>query len=413
MEYIPPSSQNAYYQNYYNQQNYVIYNNRSNYIPNAPNYYPNGGNRYGQVPNPNASSPNIYPTYGNIQQMQPIRLDNAINKSSYSSSNRDLILDTILDNFSEKQDNAVFLQSLSSEKIFFVMKNLVARLVNKTYKIPLIIYLPQSFPNSPPEFYIQKKPKVGINNHYYKNDYIIDPNTFKIYTDKICAFNPSKNNLDEIIEALKKKFSKDFPIFQDKNSANNQMLPFSPANPDLRKANQVIVESNKMTNKQALNLAKQQTKDIVLKKYQEFKNKYKVTENYYELNTINNIVKLKAGNNANGNENPMIDSLNYLKGIKQKLIDIENGLNQEMQNCGSQKKTPLEKCDDLIKIKDDEDMRLLMMKKAIEDYLVCLKKGFERRVVSFQDMVNQTRELSREIFSIDYLRTQRKNSNYF
>ena len=75
------------------------------------------------------------------------------------------------------------------------MKNLVAGLVNKTYKIPLIIYLPQSFPNSPPEFYIQKKPKVGINNHYYKNDYIIDPNTFKIYTDKICAFNPSKNRI--------------------------------------------------------------------------------------------------------------------------------------------------------------------------------------------------------------------------
>ena len=313
----------------------------------------------------------------------------------------------------EKQDNNVFLQSLSSEKIFFVMKNLEAILVNKTYKIPLVIYLPQSYPNSPPEFYILKKPKIGINIHYNKNDYIIDNNSFRIYTDKICAFNPSKNNLDEIIEALKKKFSKDFPIFQDKNSANNQMLPFSPANPDLRKANQVIVESNKMTNKQALNLAKQQTRDIVLKKYQEFKNKYKVTENYYELNTINNIVKLKAGNNANGNENPMIDSLNYLKGIKQKLIDIENGLNQEMQNCGSQKKTPLEKCDDLIKIKDDEDMRLLMMKKAIEDYLVCLKKGFERRVVSFQDMVNQTRELSREIFSIDYLRTQRKNSNYF
>jgi hypothetical protein len=345
--------------------------------------------------------------------MQPIRLDNAINKSSYSSSNRDLILDTILDNFSEKQDNKVFLQSLSSEKIFFVMKNLEARLVNKIYKIPLVIYLPQSYPNSPPEFYIQKKPKIGINIYYNKNDYIIDNNSFRIYTDKICAFNPSKNNLDEIIEALKKKFSKDFPIFLDKNSANNQMPPFSPANPDLRKANQVIVESNRMTNKQALNLAKQQTRDIVLKKYQEFKNKYKVTENYYELNTINNIVKLKAGNNANGNENPMIDSLNYLKGIKQKLIDIENGLNQEMQNCGSQKKTPLEKCDDLIKIKDDEDMRLLMMKKAIEDYLVCLKKGFERRVVSFQDMVNQTRELSREIFSIDYLRTQRKNSNYF
>ena len=145
---------------------------------------------------------------------------------------------------------------------------------------------------------------------------------FGVIGDKYSTINQKKEvyvldhidkytNKDKIIEALKKKFSKDFPIFLDKNSVNNQMPPFSPANPDLRKANQVIVESNKMTNKQALNLAKQQTRDIVLKKYQEFKNKYKVTENYYELNTINNIVKLKAGNNANGNENPMIDSLNY------------------------------------------------------------------------------------------------------
>ena len=35
-------------------------------------------------------------------------------------------------------------------------------------------------------------------------------------------------------------------------------------------------------------------------------------------------------------------------------------------------------------------------------------KGYEKKLVSFNDMVNQTRELSREIFSIDYLRTQRK-----
>ena len=69
----------------------------------------------------------------------------------------------------------------------------------------------------------------------------------------------------------------------------------------------------------------------------------------------------------------------------------------------------LKKCDELIKIKDDEDMRLLIMKKVLEDYLVYLKKGYEKKLVSFNDMVNQTRELSREIFSIDYLRKQRKN----
>ena len=107
----------------------------------------------------------------------------------------------------------------------------------------------------------------------------------------------------------------------------------------------------------------------------------------------------------------MNESLNVLKNIKQRLSYIENGLNQEMQNYGVNK-TTLEKCDELIKIKDDEDMRLLMMKKTIEDYLAYLKKGYERKVVSFNDMVDQTRALSRELFTIDYLRSQRKFQNY-
>ena len=104
----------------------------------------------------------------------------------------------------------------------------------------------------------------------------------------------------------------------------------------------------------------------------------------------------------------MIESRNVLNNIKQRLINIENDLNYEIQTIGNSNKTALEKCDELIKIKDDEDMRLLIMKKVLEDYLVYLKKGYEKKLVSFNDMVNQTRELSREIFSIDYLRTQRK-----
>ena len=116
----PQGSQDAYYQNYYGQ----IYN-RSNYNPNPQNpYYPNGGYGYGN-PNPNASSPQIYQNNNrNPQIMQPIKLDVAMNKSSYSSSNRDIIFETILDNFSEKKENKVYLQSLSNNKIFIIVKRI-------------------------------------------------------------------------------------------------------------------------------------------------------------------------------------------------------------------------------------------------------------------------------------------------
>ena len=53
-------------------------------------------------------------------------------------------------------------------------------------------------------------------------------------------------------------------------------------------------------------------------------------------------------------------------------------------------------------------MKFLIMKKILEDYLIYLKKGYERKIVNFDVMVNQTRALSREIFTIDYLRAQRK-----
>jgi len=340
-----------------------------------------------------------------------MKLDIALNKSSYSSTNRDIILETMLDNFSDKKEDKVYFQSLSNEKIFVIMKSLSCKLVNKTYNIPMVIIIPSSYPNSPAEFYIHKKPKVGISKVYYENQKIIDTKTFKINTDYICPFNPSRNNLGQIIEALKKKFGNDFPIYSDKNSNSNQAPPFGPNNPDIRKMNEVIIESEKLTNKQVVELIRKQTRDIVLRKYNDTKGKYKLNENYKELKTINDIFKLKAGNSLNGNEHPMNESLNFLKNIKQKLTSIENGLNQEMQNYNNNK-TTLEKCDELIKIKDDEDMKLLMMKKTIEDYLAYLKKGYERKVVSFNDMVYQTRALSREMFTIDYLRAQRKFQTY-
>ena len=53
-------------------------------------------------------------------------------------------------------------------------------------------------------------------------------------------------------------------------------------------------------------------------------------------------------------------------------------------------------------------MKFLIMKKILEDYLIYLKKGYERKIVNFDVMVNQTRALSREIFTIDYLGAQRK-----
>ena len=396
------------YQNYY-----PGYGSQPHYQPPAQRpYYPNGGYGYGSNPPPqpmyNPSAPPQYSNYRGAQSMQPLNLDYALNKASYSSNDRDFILDTILDCFSGRE-NKVYFQGNSNDKVFIINRTLNVKLNNKSYKVNIIIHLPPQFPNYPPEIYCLKKPKVGINK-YYLEQQIIDQSSFRIIIDKICRYNPSKNNLREILDAIQSSFAHNFPIFSDKNSNQIHEI-FCKANPDFKRMNEVIVKSEKITDKQVEDLVRNQAKECVKNKLNSFNSKYNIDKNYKELKTINDITKLNAGNSLNGNEHPMNESLNVLKGIKQQLADIENGLNKEIQYSSSQNKTTLEKCEELIKVNDGEDMKFVIMKKTIEDYLAYLKKGYEKKLVSFDEILSQTRALSREIFSIDYLRKQRKLYN--
>lgn len=387
------------YQNYYGP---------GNYQPQPQPYYPNGGYGYGQNPNQirNPSAPPSYNNYLNARPNQTLTLDEALNKSSYSLNNRDIVLETVLDCFSGS-DNKVYFQDNSSDRVFIIRKTLGLKLNNKSYNIHIIIHLPPQYPNYPPEFYMNKKPKVGINKLFLEQQ-IIDQNSFRINIDKLCRYDPSRNNVENLIQAIQSRFMNNFPIYQDKNSNQTQEI-FCKANPDLRRLREVIVKSEKITDKQVVELVRSQTKEVIKNKYNSFKSKYNLEKNYNELKTINDITKVMSGKSLNGNENPMNKSLNVLKNIKSQLLDIENNLRQELQNSSNQNKTTLEKCEELIKVKDEEDMNFVVMKKTLEDYLAYLKKGYEKKIVSFDEMVNQTRALSRQIFSIDYLRSQRKS----
>ena len=154
---------------------------------------------------------------------------------------------------------------------------------------------------------------------------------------------------------------------------------------------------------------RKQTKDILWAKYDDYKQKYKIEQNYYFLKNFSESSKKDSQSSSFNESDPLNQQLESLKRIKQNLNQIENGLNIEIQNMESKERGPFEICEDFVKIKDEKDLEYIIMKKTIEDYLVYLRKGYEKKLVSFDDMVNQTRSLSREIFSIDYLRKQRKN----
>ena len=382
--YIPPSNQNIY-----------------GYVAPQPHY---GGQVYGQNPLPYQQEPARnynYNNYRNVESYQPLNLNFALEKSAYPPYNRDYIKNFIINDYFENNDAKVYLQ----EKLFVIIYTLNISFNEKSYKIIIYIHIPELFPNYPPEIYVQKKPKTGLNKTYFSK---INPQDFKVNTDYFGKFEPSLNSIQNIVNSIKDSFNVDFPIYRDNS---NKMEPeiFGKNNINRNRANEIIIESDNFTEEQFQTYMKNQTKDILRGKLSDFEQKYKTSQNYKELLNINAIVKKKSDNKNASSAVPMSQDLNNLKKIKDELNGIEEGLQQEIQQIQNENKTSFEKCDEFIKIKDEKDMEYAAMRKSIEDYLVYLRKGYEKKVVSFNDMVNNTRMLSRELFSIDYLRKQRRN----
>lgn len=403
-----------YYSNPPYQQNYgYYYHNYSQPSYAAPVYRPNPEYQ-GSYPNPspppsytnqNSNINSIYNNNKKITNLQPLDLNEALSKSSYPKHLHDFIKNFIIDEYFGNKDAKVYFQSLSDEKLFVVEYQLPINFNKKIYKVNIFMYIPKLFPNYPPEFYIEKKCNTGLNDSY-ENE--IDKSTFKINIDKICRYNPEKNNVGEIINILKSRFNKTFPIYKDSKNTSIYEI-YDKNNLDKSKVNEIKITSDKFNDEQLLKFMRKQTKDILWAKFDDYKQKYKIEQNYYFLKNFSESSKKDSQSSSFIEGDPLNQQLESLKRIKQNLNQIENGLNIEIQNMETKERGPFEICEDFVKIKDEKDLEYIVMKKTIEDYLVYLKKGYEKKLVSFDDMVNQTRSLSREIFSIDYLRKQRKN----
>ena len=46
---------------------------------------------------------------------------------------------------------------------------------------------------------------------------------------------------------------------------------------------------------------------------------------------------------------------------------------------------------------------MLIQQKILDDYLVYLRKGYEKKVIDLHHMIDKTRLITREIFNLTYL----------
>jgi hypothetical protein len=393
-----------YYQQGYDPQN-IYQNNNNVYRQNYPYPYPNKNQTTGYANsnlvyppnnNPSANTNNIY-----SKNIQTISLEQALTQSSYPKNRHKLLRDLLLCEYIGNPEAKVYFQYMSQEKLFVVLYILSIPLGQKKYNIEIYMYIPRTYPDSSPEFYIMKIKGTSIHDYYIKNK-IINGQTFQIYIDKISKFNPTKINISEIINALKNHFNEAFPIFKDKNL---KTYDYNGKNYiDKNTLKEIIIKSDNFNEAQLLHFMRNKAKNLVNDLYYKYNKKYNPKIYYDDLRQM----KMELDSSSNSGKNPMNKQVESLRKIKGELNKIEKDIKADIQNISNSKRNALTKCDELIKIKNENDLKLLIKRKILEDYLIFLKKGYEKKVVSLHEMLEQTRMLTREILSIDYLRQKLK-----
>jgi hypothetical protein len=335
--------------------------------------------------------------------------------------------------------------SENGENIFVTEYSLTIELNGKNYRIYVLVYFPILFPNYPPEFYIEKTNSVCVNNKYL--DGKINPNDLKINIDYFGKFDANKNNVSEIIDNLVASFNQDFPVYKGSNNADNVnssgrcvfdkfkanliILPKNPKsyssnnissfrpeqkngfkniNLDVKNNPSVFEIKGPFNDTTFLQFIRKQTKDIIGYNYVEFKEKYNLNGDLEDLRGLNNISKKRFNTDNLHKKNEQLKSqLEALKKVKNQLKEYEQKIEQDVKECQNSGNNTFEKqCEKIINIPNPKDMEFLVKIKCMEDYLVYLKKAFERGIIKFDDTVSSTRALSRQIFNMNYMRSKFK-----
>lgn len=390
------------HQNYYQNRNYGYGPAYQNPYPNRyqPSGYANSNQAY---PSSNNHNSNFNPNSVYSKNSQNISLEQALTQSSYPKNRHQSLRDLLLCEYIGNEEAKVYFQYMSQEKLFVVIYTLSIRLGEKRYNIDIFMYIPKTYPDASPEFYISKQKGACIIGDYIKFR-MINEQTFQIYVEKFSRFNQAKNNMSEIINAIKNRFNETFPVYKEKNTKKYDNYGKNYLNKNTLK--QIIIKSDTFNDVQLMHFMRNKVKNLVHNGYYNYKKKYKPTKYYDNLKQM----KVELDSSSNIGNNSMNKQVERLRKIKGELNQIENGIKADIKNIANSKGNALSKCDDLIKIKNEKDLEFIIKRKILEDYLIFLKKGYEKNVVSFDEMLKQTRLISREIFNIDYLRQKMKYS---
>ena len=371
---------------------------------------------------------------------QKLKLREAINLTNYQLNIRNEFIKFLESTYgSQKHRLYLFSRSESTPKIFLLQLQIPVKFNNKSYDISLLVYFPLDFPNIEPEIYVEKVGKIRINPNC---SFYIDEESLKINYGCFYQWKSSFESFRNLIAELYNQFNMAFPVFNDSNKVEdinelqgdcylkkNLCREVELVNPIVEKSKN---KNNNINNAPNINMNNNnygQDNQILNNPYQ-IKHEPVFDENKSKQSLIK-LLQKDLYQKINYAVQPITTSYLKLEKIKenihQKLKDIEkverkednirqtlNSLHKELDfNIPEQKefgKPDMNNLDSALIISNKDYYMNLAKEKVIEEYILIVKKNYEKQNIDFNTALNLIRVNSRNIFFIRYKNAHRFDS---
>lgn len=338
-----------------------------------------------------------------MSSSKTISLKEALNKCEYSSETQEAIKMFIYEIMSKfKEDIKIYLTFNFGKKVIVIKYTLEIEWDNKYYKIYLLMYIQNDFPKQF-RIYIQKVSDLAIYETYVK-DNIIDGTTLELYYLKLINFKPLEDPITNLIEKIVITFTNLFPLFKPKEKVDF----CGPCLLDESKTFLIEIKEGELKNYKS----KEEIRTNIINKIISLMNDkyYEIQKTSSELENIEKDIDKQIRNYRPVKNEGNIELEEIIFNLKNLETKLESEIN-DLKN--PWERNILDECNKVIKFKDEKKFKLTIMKKTIEDYFKYIKKGFEKKLISFDEFITQTRQVSTELFFIMYSIEKRNNINNY
>ena len=322
---------------------------------------------------------------------------------------------------------------INKEKIIAVKIHLDIPFHANNYDVPIVVFFPILIPLEPPKIYIELSKNSAINPKVKD----IEIKTRKIITPMLRMWEQN-TNFNNILNEIRNSFSTIFPIYKSKKNTNNTYNTNNSSisnnsNNTININNNAVfnimnnnnngdifanianifndnflsnVNNNTNNNNNINKYISNEKNNTVIKNIlvDEVFDKIssKLISEYKKLNQQNKTLNNYKNQFRNENEK-MEKYFMKKKEIKNKCEKDLSNLNSEIKKISEYNKTKEinkiteDNCLDYIKIESPAVIKSIANNVNYEELMVIIRKGFEKKAISFEEAIMSIRNISREL----------------